>query len=124
MNIFTKKHVKSLKKIIEVFQRLIQNYKHLDHIAKSRNLRQLDRTDKGFLAIDVARGFMEEFKKTKHPNLTKVTLKMISNSSEEQKNAGIALKDFMRKAFGNLIEIDIKNLPKKRIWSISLKNHG
>lgn len=88
----------------------IQNYKHIDHIAKSMKFETVDRTDKGF-HLDVARGFMEEFKK-QHPNLTKVTLKMISNSSEEQKNAGIALKDFMRKAFGNFIEIDIKNLPE------------
>ncbi|WP_029608422.1 ABC transporter substrate-binding protein [Mycoplasma simbae] len=88
----------------------VQNYTHIDHISKSMKFETVDRTDKGF-HLDVARGFMAEFKK-QHPELDKVTLRMISNSTDEQKNAGVALKDFMRKAFGDFVEIDIKNLPE------------
>ncbi|AIA29307.1 oligopeptide ABC transporter substrate-binding lipoprotein [Mycoplasmopsis californica] len=88
----------------------VQNYTHLDHIAKSMKFETVDRTDKGF-HLDVAQGFMDAFKK-EHPELKNVTLRMITNSTDEQKNAGIALKDFMRKAFGDYINIEIKNLPE------------
>ncbi|MCT4469701.1 ABC transporter substrate-binding protein [Mycoplasma sp. HS2188] len=88
----------------------VQNYTHIDHISKSMKFETVDRTDKGY-HLDVARAFLDEFKK-EHPNLKNVTLNFISNSTDEQKNAGIALRDFMKKAFGDYVQIDIKNLPE------------
>ncbi|TQC51374.1 ABC transporter substrate-binding protein [Mycoplasmopsis mucosicanis] len=88
----------------------VQNYTHLDHIAKTMKFETVNRVDKGFHP-DVARAYLEEFKK-QHKDLKQVTLRMITNSTDEQKNAAIALKDFMRKAFDGYIDIDIKNLPE------------
>ncbi|MBU4690591.1 ABC transporter substrate-binding protein [Mycoplasma sp. ES3157-GEN-MYC] len=88
----------------------VQNYAHIDHISKSMRFETVNRTDKAY-HLEVARAFLEEFKKS-HPNEKQITLKFISNSTDEQKNAGLALKDFMAKAFGNYINIDIKNLPE------------
>ncbi|QJR43882.1 ABC transporter substrate-binding protein [Mycoplasma miroungirhinis] len=88
----------------------VQNYTHIDHISKTMRFETVDRTDKGYHP-EVARKFLDEFKKD-HPDLKQVTLKYISNSTDEQKNAGLAIKDFMKKAFGDYIQIEIKNLPE------------
>ncbi|MCU4706494.1 ABC transporter substrate-binding protein [Mycoplasma sp. CSL7503-lung] len=88
----------------------VQNYTHIDHISKAMKFETVDRTDKGY-HLDVARAYINKFKE-KHPGVNHVTLRFISNSTDEQKNAGLALKDFMQKAFGDFIEIDIKNLPE------------
>ncbi|WP_347938291.1 ABC transporter substrate-binding protein [Mycoplasma feriruminatoris] len=88
----------------------VQNYKHIDHLSKSYNFEHVDRTDKGF-DLDIARKYLELFKK-KNPNVKSLTLKYISNSTDEQQNAGIALQDFMRKAFDGFIDIEIKSLPE------------
>ncbi|MCU4117378.1 ABC transporter substrate-binding protein [Mycoplasma zalophi] len=88
----------------------VQNYTHIDHISKTMRFETVDRTDKGY-HLDVARSFLDAFKK-KHPDVKEVTLKYISNSTDEQKNAGLAIKDFMSKAFGDFIKIEVKNLPE------------
>ncbi|WP_027120567.1 ABC transporter substrate-binding protein [Mycoplasmopsis lipofaciens] len=88
----------------------VQNYSHIDHLSKIYNFEHVDRTDKAY-HLDIARFYLEEFKKT-HPGVEKVHLKYISNSTDEQQNAGIALQDFMKKAFGDFVEIEIKGLPE------------
>ncbi|WP_027334577.1 ABC transporter substrate-binding protein [Mycoplasmopsis felifaucium] len=88
----------------------VQNYRHLDHLSKSYNFEHVDRTDKAF-HLDIARSYLELYKKA-HPTVKHVKLRYISNSSDEQQNAGIALQDFMRKAFGDFVEIEIKSLPE------------
>ncbi|MBZ4218471.1 ABC transporter substrate-binding protein [Mycoplasma tauri] len=88
----------------------IQNYTHLDHLSKNYNFEHVDRTDKAF-HVNIANQYMDEFKR-QNPNVQKVKLKYISNSTDEQQNAGIALQDFMLKAFGGFIEIEIKSLPE------------
>ncbi|VDR42135.1 ABC transporter substrate-binding protein [Mycoplasmopsis caviae] len=88
----------------------IQNYNHVDHLAKQYNNEHVDRTDKGY-DLEVARSYMKRFK-DKHPNLKNVTLKYISNSTDEQQNAGIALKDFVKKAFDGFVSIDVQGLPE------------
>ncbi|QIN42142.1 ABC transporter substrate-binding protein [Mycoplasma capricolum subsp. capripneumoniae] len=88
----------------------VQNYKHIDHLSKSYNFEHVDRTDKGF-DLNIAKKYLDLFKQ-KHPNVKSLTLKYISNSTDEQQNAGIALQDFMRKAFNGFINIEIKSLPE------------
>ncbi|ADK69625.1 ABC transporter substrate-binding protein [Mycoplasma mycoides subsp. mycoides] len=88
----------------------VQNYKHIDHLSKSYNFEHVDRTDKGF-DLNIANKYLDLFKQ-KHPNVKSLTLKYISNSTDEQQNAGIALQDFMRKAFNGFINIEIKSLPE------------
>ncbi|WP_029513279.1 ABC transporter substrate-binding protein [Mycoplasmopsis primatum] len=88
----------------------VQNYKHLDHLSKMYNFEHVDRTDKAF-HLDIANQYMNQFKKD-HPEVKKLTLRYISNSTDEQQNAGIALQDFMRKAFNGFLEIEIKSLPE------------
>lgn len=88
----------------------IQNYTHLDHLSKNYNFEHVDRTDKAF-DLEIARGYLELFKKS-NPDIKKVDLKYISNSSDEQQHAGIALQDFMAKAFGDFVNIEIKSLPE------------
>ncbi|MCE6056038.1 ABC transporter substrate-binding protein [Mycoplasmopsis agalactiae] len=88
----------------------VQNYSHLNHLSKSYKFEHVDRTDKGF-QLKIANQYMDAFKK-KHPNLKKITLKYISNSTDEHQNAGIALQDFMSKAFNGFLDIEIKSLPE------------
>lgn len=87
----------------------LQNYTHHDHQAKSFTFEHVKRTDTGF-SLEAARAYMNAFR-AKHPDLKKVTLQYISNSSPEQINAGLAIKDQVRKAFGDFLEIDLKDLP-------------
>ncbi|CBV67094.1 Putative Oligopeptide ABC transporter, substrate-binding component [Mycoplasma leachii 99/014/6] len=61
--------------------------------------------------LNIANKYLDLFKQ-KHPNVKSLTLKYISNSTDEQQNAGIALQDFMRKAFNGFINIEIKSLPE------------
>nr|WP_307927822.1 hypothetical protein [Mycoplasmopsis bovis] len=79
-------------------------------MSKSYKFEHVDRTDKAF-QLKIANQYMDAFKK-KHPGLKKITLKYISNSTDEHQNAGIALQDFMTKAFGGFLEIEIKSLPE------------
>ncbi|MGV2392572.1 UNVERIFIED_CONTAM: hypothetical protein O8I53_06170 [Campylobacter lari] len=88
----------------------VQNYSHIDHLSKNYNFEHVDRTDKTF-DLEVARAYIDLFKKA-HPEVKKVELKYISNSSEEQQHAGIALQDFMAKAFNGYVDIEIKSLPE------------
>ncbi|RMX36109.1 ABC transporter substrate-binding protein [Mycoplasmopsis fermentans] len=88
----------------------IQNYNHVDHLAKQYNNEHVDRTDLGY-NLEIARAYMQRFK-DKHPDVKQVTLKYISNSTDEQQNAGIALKDFIKKAFGDYLIIDVQGLPE------------
>ena len=88
----------------------VENYTHIDHLSKNYNFEHVDRTDKAF-RLDIARQFINYFK-IKHPDVNGVTLKYISNSTDEQQNAGLALQDFMRKAFDGYVNIEIKGLPE------------
>ena len=88
----------------------VQNYSHIDHLSKSFKFEHVDRTDKSYLP-EIAKKYLENFKK-KHPNVKKITLKFIHNSTDEQLNAGIGLKDALQKAFGNFIDLEIKGLPE------------
>ncbi|EGV00485.1 oligopeptide abc transporter, substrate-bindingprotein (oppa), lipoprotein [Mycoplasmopsis columbina SF7] len=88
----------------------VQNYTHLDHLSKRYNFEYLERDDKAY-RLDVARAYLEAFKE-KHPDVKSVKLKYISNSTDEHQNAGLALQDLLKKAFGNFIEIEIKGLPE------------
>lgn len=88
----------------------VQNYKHLDHLSKNYKFEHVDRTDKAF-HLEIARKYLDLFKK-ENPNVKKIKLRYISNSSDEQQNAGIALQDFMNKAFNGFIDIEIKSLPE------------
>ncbi|QSF13726.1 ABC transporter substrate-binding protein [Mycoplasma sp. Mirounga ES2805-ORL] len=87
----------------------VQNYSHIDHLAKTMQFENVDRTDKAF-HLEVARAFWEHYKKKTGKN--SVTLRFISNSTDEQKNASLALSDFMNKAFNGEIQIDVKSLPE------------
>ncbi|WP_027121178.1 ABC transporter substrate-binding protein [Mycoplasma leonicaptivi] len=88
----------------------LQNYDYVVHLAKSFTF---EKTVRGDLLFDseTANFYLNRFK-TKHPNLSKVTLRFINNSTDEQKKAGIFLKEQLRKVFGEYIEIDIKSLPE------------
>ncbi|WP_406617119.1 ABC transporter substrate-binding protein [Mycoplasmopsis adleri] len=88
----------------------IENYTHIDHLSKNYNFEHVDRTDKAH-HLDIAREYLEKFKKA-HPEAKSVKLRYISNSSDEQQNAGLALQDFMTKAFGGYVDIEIKSLPE------------
>ncbi|QJG66775.1 ABC transporter substrate-binding protein [Mycoplasma phocoenae] len=88
----------------------LQNYDHLEHSSKEFKFEHVDRTDKAF-RLDIARAYMKKFK-DKNPNLHSVTLRYISNSTPEQNNAGLALSDFMKKAFGDYLKIETKGLPE------------
>lgn len=88
----------------------VENYKHVDHLAKAYNFEHVDRTDKAY-RLDIARQYLAAFR-ARHPKVEKVNLRYISNSTDEQQNAGLALQDLMKKAFGGFIEIEIKGLPQ------------
>lgn len=87
----------------------IQNHSFVDHSAKNFNFEKLDRTDKGF-NLETARYYLEEFKKS-HPDLKVVNLQFIHNSTAEQLNAAIAIKDEIDRAFGGYVQINIKGYP-------------
>ncbi|WP_029512752.1 ABC transporter substrate-binding protein [Mycoplasmopsis iners] len=87
----------------------VQNYTYVDHLAKNYNFENVDRTDKAY-RLDIARAYLQAFKE-RHPEVSQVNLKFISNSTDEQQNAGIGLQDLMKKAFGDYINIEIKSLP-------------
>ncbi|MGY5139659.1 ABC transporter substrate-binding protein [Mycoplasmopsis gallinarum] len=93
----------------------VQNYTYVDHLAKSYNFENVDRTDKAH-RVEIARAYLEAFKANYQAKngkaLDKVELKYISNSTDEQQKAGLALQDLMKKAFGDFVQIEIKGLPE------------
>ncbi|ADE19789.1 ABC transporter substrate-binding protein [Mycoplasma crocodyli] len=88
----------------------IQNYSHIDHLSKNYKFEHVDRTDLTY-NLDIAKKYLTLFKNA-NPNLKKITLKFIHNSTDEQQNAGIGLKDALNKAFNGFIDIEIKGLPE------------
>ncbi|EFF41484.1 ABC transporter substrate-binding protein [Mycoplasmopsis alligatoris] len=88
----------------------IQNYSHIDHLAKSYRFENVDRTDLTFNPT-IARRYLQLFKNS-HPNVKQVTLKYIHNSTDEQQNAGIGLSDALTKTFGDFVKLEIKGLPE------------
>lgn len=88
----------------------IQNYSHIDHLSKAFRFEHVDRTDKTYLP-EIAKKYLENFKKN-NPKIKKIKLKYIHNSTDEQLNAGIGLKDAFKKAFGDFIDLEIKGLPE------------
>ncbi|EFF41462.1 ABC transporter substrate-binding protein [Mycoplasmopsis alligatoris] len=88
----------------------LQNYSQYVHLAKSYNFEKTHRTDLTF-APKTAQFYLERFK-AKHPDLKKVTIKYLNNSTDEHKKAGQYLADALNKAFGGFVELDVKSLPE------------
>ncbi|MDD1365882.1 ABC transporter substrate-binding protein [Metamycoplasma hyosynoviae] len=103
-------HDTMLTKVDKTLELPIQNYSHIDHLSKSYKFEHVDRTDKTYLP-KIANKYLDLFKKD-HPNIKQISLKYIHNSTDEQLNAGIGLKDALTKAFGKYIDLEIKGLPE------------
>lgn len=88
----------------------LQNYTHFDHLAKSYRFENVDRKDQTY-DLETARFYLDLYRK-QHPNRSQITLEFIHNSTTEQINAAIALKDMLDKAFGSFIVLNIKGLPE------------
>ncbi|WP_436359183.1 ABC transporter substrate-binding protein [Mycoplasma sp. 480] len=91
------------------------NYDFLVHLSKGYTF---EKTVRGDLAYDVntAKYYIERFK-AKHPNLQKVYLTFLNNSSDEQKKAGLFLKESLNKAFNGYVDLEIKSLPENTFAS-------
>ncbi|WP_117275587.1 ABC transporter substrate-binding protein [Mycoplasmopsis edwardii] len=93
----------------------LQNYDFVVHLAKSFTFEKTTRKDFAY-DLETAKFYMDRFK-AKYPNLDKVSLRFLNNSSDEQKNAGLFLRESLRKAFGNFIELELKSLPENTFAS-------
>ncbi|UWV85959.1 ABC transporter substrate-binding protein [Mycoplasmopsis cynos] len=96
----------------------IQNYDFVVHIAKSFTFEKTRRTDFAY-DIETARFYLDRFKK-KHPNLKNISLRFLNNSTDEQKNAGLFLRESLKIAFGDYINLELKSLPET-LLSLLLK---
>lgn len=103
-------HDTMLTKVDDKLELTIQNYKHIDHMAKQFKFEHVDRTDLTYQP-EIANKYLDLFKKA-NPNLKSITLRYIHNSTDEQLNAGIGIKDALKKAFGDYIDLEIKGLPE------------
>lgn len=103
-------HDTMLTKVDDKLELPIQNYKHIDHMAKQFKFEHVDRTDLTYQP-EIANKYLDLFKKA-NPNLKSITLRYIHNSTDEQLNAGIGIKDALKKAFGDYIDLEIKGLPE------------
>ena len=103
-------HDTMLTKVDDKLELPIQNYKHIDHMAKQFKFEHVDRTDLTYQP-EIANKYLDLFKKA-NPNLKSITLRYIHNSTDEQLNAGIGIKDALKKAFGDYINLEIKGLPE------------
>lgn len=88
----------------------LQNYSYGDHLSKNYKFEATNRTDQGYRP-EVAKHYMEVFK-AKHPGLKQVNLTYIFNSTEEQRNVGLVLKNSLELLFGNFINLELKALPE------------
>ncbi|WP_322962677.1 ABC transporter substrate-binding protein [Mycoplasmopsis cynos] len=93
----------------------IQNYDFVVHIAKSFTFEKTRRTDFAY-DIETARFYLDRFKK-KHPNLKNISLRFLNNSTDEQKNAGLFLRESLKIAFGDYINLELKSLPENTFVS-------
>lgn len=88
----------------------IQNYDFLVHLSKSFNFEKTYRKDDSYLP-KTAQDYLARFK-AKHPELDKVTIQFVNNSTDEQKKAGSYLREALRQAFGSYVQLEIKSLPE------------
>lgn len=93
----------------------LQNYDFVVHLAKNFLFEKTNREDFAY-NLNTARFYMGRFKK-KYPNLSKLSLRYLNNSSDEQKNAGLFLKESLQIAFGDFIDLELKNLPENTFAS-------
>ncbi|MFL1058471.1 hypothetical protein ACJONP_04125, partial [Mycoplasmopsis synoviae] len=77
---------------------------------KNYKIEATNRTDQGYRP-EVAKHYMEVFK-AKHPGLKQLNLTYIFNSTEEQRNVGLVLKNSLELLFGNFINLELKALPE------------
>ncbi|VEU78199.1 ABC transporter substrate-binding protein [Mycoplasmopsis columbinasalis] len=91
----------------------LQNYTHVDHLAKSYRFEQLPRRDLAYRK-EIAQAYLDQYKK-RHPDVKQVTLTYITNSTDEQTRVGDALVDQLKRSFkeedANFFQIDIKPMP-------------
>ncbi|UWD34529.1 ABC transporter substrate-binding protein [Mesomycoplasma molare] len=93
----------------------LQNYDFLVHLSKGYTF---EKTIRGDFAFDkeTAQYYLERFK-SKHPNLKQVHLTFLNNSSDEQKKAGLFLKESVLKVLGSYVNIELKSLPENTFAS-------
>ncbi|PAF55209.1 hypothetical protein [Mycoplasmopsis agassizii] len=87
----------------------LQSFTYQDHLAKSYTFENVDRSDNNF-SLETARYYMDLYKK-RNPNVSKVTMQYVHDSSEQHIKAGVAFQDLINKAFGGFVEIEIKGYP-------------
>lgn len=99
------KGIYSEKKLIP-----LQNYTYANHLSKDYKFEANNRLD---LAFDpgIAKHYLNIFK-AKHPEIKTVKLRYVYNSTEEQKNVGLALKNNLQTLFGDFIDLELKALPQ------------
>ncbi|EIE41989.1 putative oligopeptide ABC transporter solute binding protein OppA [Mycoplasmopsis canis UFG1] len=88
----------------------LQNYDFVVHLAKSFTFEKTVRKDIAY-NLETAKFYMNKFK-AKYPGLKKVSLRYLNNSSDEQKNAGLFLREALQVAFGDFIDLELKSLPE------------
>ncbi|WP_406613613.1 hypothetical protein ACJA23_02295 [Mycoplasma corogypsi] len=85
------------------------NYDFLLHLAKSYNFEKTVRHD-NLYDLNTAKFYLNQFKKS-HPNVQGITLRYLNNSSDEQRKAGLFLKEKIEYMSGGFIQVEIKSLP-------------